>query len=86
MVGPQLLTVEFDGEMSEYNTAGWANPTPIAPRHAFSIFANPLLGPDRPDPDDPDVHRGLAGALKALGCKDEAAAHGARARELRERG
>ena len=55
MTGPQQLTVDIDGGMEKHNTAGWANLEGHIIRHTFSLFANPLLGQDRPDPNDPDV-------------------------------
>ena len=59
VVGQQHLTVDVDGAMDERNTAGWATMDRdnryVGVVHTFSLFANPLLGEDRPDPNDPDV-------------------------------
>jgi len=59
VVGPKQLTVDIDGAMDERNTAGWASGDRLHPRvgvaHTFSIFANPFLEYDRPDPNDADV-------------------------------
>jgi len=59
VVGQQHLTLDVDGTMDERNTAGWASGNSdyrrVGVAHTFSLFANPLLGDDRPDPNDPDV-------------------------------